>query len=171
LLEEWTPYKVRPSLDEAPDRWETGSKNREALAGLTACIDYIASLAGSGGDRRDDLKRSRQAVVEHERELTVAFLEGVTKIAGLHLYGIGDIERSGERTPTFAVGSERRPPRELATALGEEGIFVWDGNYYALGVMESLGLEDSGGAVRIGFCHYHSLAEVERVIDALTRLA
>lgn len=171
LLEEWAPYKVRPSHDEAPDRWETGTKNHEALAGLVACVDYIASLAGEGSDRRTDLKLSMDAVFAHERSLARAFLEGTSKIDSLELYGIGDVERVDERTPTFAVRLPNRSPSEVAAQLGEEGIFVWDGNYYAIELMESLGLEDSGGAVRIGFCHYHSQAEVERVVDALARLA
>jgi cysteine desulfurase family protein (TIGR01976 family) len=170
LLHEWTPYKVRPSKNEAPHRWETGTKNHEALAGLVACVDYIASIAGTGSDRRDDLKRSMHAVFTHERELARAFLEGTSKIEGLQLYGIGDIDRVDERTPTFALRVPDRSPAEVAAALGEEGIFVWDGNYYAIELMESLDLEDSGGAVRIGFCHYHSLDEVERVVNALARL-
>ena len=172
LLEEWAPYKVRPSSNASPDRWETGTKNHEALAGFVACVDYIAGLAGGSAEgRRASIVSSMEAVRDHERELSRAFLEGTSKIEGLELYGIGDVERVQERTPTFAVRLPGRSPAEVATALGDQGIFVWDGNYYAIEVMETLGLEDSGGAVRIGFCHYHSLDEVERVVDALAKLA
>ena len=73
----------------------------------------------------------------------------------------------GTRTPTFSLRIEGHPPRVIAERLDEEGIFVWDGNYYALAVMQRLGLEESGGAIRVGFCHYHSNEDVERVVAAL----
>jgi selenocysteine lyase/cysteine desulfurase len=83
------------------------------------------------------------------------------------LYGIGDEARVGERTPTFAIRLDGESPRDTATRLGKAGIFVWDGDYYAQTIMERLGLATSGGAVRIGFCHYNTADEVDRVVDEL----
>ena len=92
-------------------------------------------------------------------------------IAEVRLYGIGDPGRVDERTPTFAVRVGDRHPSETAKLLGERGIFVWDGNYYAVELMERLGLEGTGGAVRIGFCHYNDADEVDRVLAELASLS
>jgi len=108
-----------------------------------------------------------QAVEAHERTITERFLGELPSVPGARLFGIADPARAGERTPTFALRLGDQHPRESAEALAREGIFVWDGNYYALEIMERLGLEATGGAVRIGFCHYHTLDEVDRVLDAL----
>jgi cysteine desulfurase family protein (TIGR01976 family) len=170
LLEQWRPYKVRPAPDAIPDRWETGTQSHESLAGLVAAVDYLAGL-GAGGDRRAALAAGMDAIWAHERVLAERFLAGAAALGGLSLFGIADPARADERTPTFALRLDGRTPREVAEALGDEGIFVWDGNYYALSIMERLELEDSGGAVRVGFCHYHTLDEVDRVLDALARLA
>jgi selenocysteine lyase/cysteine desulfurase len=111
------------------------------------------------------------AIGAHERELARRFLDGIERIDGISLFGITDPDRLDERTPTFAVRVGDRHPRETAAALAEQGIFVWDGHYYAIELIERLGLLESGGAVRIGFCHYHSVDEVDRVLQALLDLA
>jgi cysteine desulfurase family protein (TIGR01976 family) len=167
LLKELRPYKVRPSPDEIPDRWESGTKSHEALAGLIACIDYIASVADADGDPRARIVAAMEAIAEHETGLSLSFLEAIAETDGPTLYGISETKRIGERSPTFALRIEGLSPRTVARRLNEEGIFVWDGNYYALAVMERLGLEETGGALRVGFCHYHSKDEVKRVVDAL----
>jgi cysteine desulfurase family protein (TIGR01976 family) len=166
LLEGIRPYKVRSAPNE-PAGWETGTRSHEALAGLTACVDYIASLTDDEGPRRRRVTAALQAIADHEASLTRLFIEGVEQRDGVMLYGINDAAKIHERTSTFAIRIDREAPLASATRLGEEGIFVWDGNYYAVTVMERLGLEDSGGAVRIGFCHYHTADEVDRVLDAL----
>jgi cysteine desulfurase family protein (TIGR01976 family) len=165
-LDRLRPYKVRPASDRAPDRWETGTKNHEALAGLVACVDYIASLGegGSDAERRAAIVSSFGTVQGHERELSERFLTGIEGVEGVTLYGVTGAEG---RTPTFAVRRAGETPRETARRLGDSGVFVWDGNYYAIEVMEALGLESTGGAVRIGFCHYNTIEEVDRVVGLL----
>ena len=170
LLEKWRPYKVAPAHDGAPDRWEIGTKNHEALAGLVATVDYIAGL-GDGSDRRARVASGMDAVRGAEVQLSRAFLDGLSSVPGVRLFGIADSARCDERTPTFAIRLGDRHPRDVSAALGARGIFTWDGNYYALALMERLGLERSGGAVRIGFCHYNTVDEVDRVIAELARLA
>ncbi len=170
LLEGWVPYKLVPAPDEAPERWETGTQNHEGLAGLTAAIDYLASLGGADGPRRDRLSATYDAIAEHERDLAARFLDGVIALPHVRLWGIADRDRIGERTPTFALRLGTRHPAETAKALAARGIFVWDGDYYAREVMTRLGLLDTGGAVRIGFCHYHTEDEVDRVLEALADL-
>jgi cysteine desulfurase family protein (TIGR01976 family) len=165
------PYKVRPASDELPDAFETGTQNHEGFAGWIAAVDYLASLGG-GTDRRSALAAAfAEAIVPWEADLSRRFLVGLRAVPGVRLYGIADPDRVGERTPTFAVRVHDRPPAETAKALAERGVFVWDGNYYALELMERLGLEDGGGAVRIGFTHYNTPEEVDRVLEELSALA
>lgn len=169
LLQELRPYKVRPAPKEPPDRWETGTQSHEALAGLTAAIGYLRELVD--GEGRPGVVAAMEAIAEHEAGLSRRFLEGLAGIEGVRLYGIADPDRARERTPTFAVRVGEQHPRATAQALARRGVFVWDGNYYALAVMERLGLEGSGGAVRIGFCHYHTEDEVDRVLEELAAVA
>jgi cysteine desulfurase family protein (TIGR01976 family) len=168
LLERWTPYKLVPAPDEAPERWETGTQNHEGLAGLTAAVDYIASLAGEAGtSRRDRLRAAYAAIAEHERTLAGRFLGAIGDIPGLRLWGIADRDRLDERTPTFAIRVGDEHPAATAERLAAHGVFVWDGDYYAREIMTRLGLFATGGAVRVGFCHYHSEEDVDRVLEAL----
>jgi cysteine desulfurase family protein (TIGR01976 family) len=168
-------YKVRPAHDEHPDRWENGTKNHEGLAGFTAAIDYIAGLAAPPGSnepsgRRGRVLASMHAVERFEAELATRFIEGLERIGNARLYGLaaGQVDA---RTPTFAVTMANHQPRAVAARLGDRGVFVWDGNYYALAAMERLGLEPHGGAVRVGFCHYNTAEEVDRVLEELDRVA
>ncbi|MGH2641663.1 MAG: cysteine desulfurase-like protein [Actinomycetota bacterium] len=171
LLESWTPYKVIPAPDEAPDRWETGTQNHEGLAGLTAAVDYLAGLASDTGvARRERIAASFQAIAAHERMLADRFLEGIASLHSVQLWGIRDRARLDERTPTFAIRVGNEPPAETAKELAVRGICVWDGDYYAREIMIRLGLFETGGAVRVGFCHYHTVDEVDRVVEALAEL-
>ena len=94
-------------------------------------------------------------------------MRGLATVAGLRLWGIDDIARVAERTPTFGLTSDRRTPREMAEALGRTGIFAWNGHFYAQALVERLGLADSGGLLRVGFVHYNTAAEVDRTLEAL----
>ncbi len=167
LLDSWHPYKVRPSDDISPWRWETGTANHEGIAGVGACVDYIANLVPGRGDRRARIVNSMEVAHEHQQRLTTHFLKGLSGIEGIALYGPDD----NERTSTFALRLRDQHPEDSATRLAERGIFVWSGNYYALAVMEALDLEDSGGAVRIGFCHYNTIEEVDYVLGALETIS
>lgn len=167
LLQSLTPYKLVPASDEVPERWETGTQNHEGLAGLMAAVDYLAALGTSTGSRRDRLASAYESIQEHERGLAQRFLDGLGSIPFVRLFGIGDTDRTIERTPTFAIRVADESPAQTAKRLAERGIFVWDGDYYAREVMARLGLLDTGGAVRVGFCHYHSMDEVDRVLEAL----
>jgi cysteine desulfurase family protein (TIGR01976 family) len=165
-----TPYKVRANTNAVPQRWEWGTLNHECIAGITACVEYIAALGRRSeevSDRRQAIQAAYRAIQNHERTLTRRMLRGLSEIPGLHLYGISDPDRVASRCPTFAVRMEGHTPLELATRLGERGIFTWDGNYYALNLTERLGVEKDGGFLRIGFVHYNSKDEVDRVLGAL----
>jgi selenocysteine lyase/cysteine desulfurase len=168
------PYKLRANTNAVPQRWEWGTLNHELLAGVTACVDYLADLgrrysAGqhSAMSRREDILSAYRAIHAHERDLMGRMLRGLSDITGLRLYGISDAARLEQRCPTFAVRIPGHTPLELATELGQRGIFTWDGNYYALNLTERLGVEQDGGFLRIGFVHYNTEEEVDRVLEAL----
>lgn len=171
LLEELPAFKVRPSPPEPPEKWETGTQSFESIAGVAAAIDYLASLGPGDGSLRERLAGAMGRVKAYEMGLSARFLQGAAAIPGLRVYGITDVERLDERTPTFAVSLEGYSAGEVAAALGRQGIFVWSGHYYAVAVMERLGLLEQGGLVRIGFVHYNTPAEVDAVLTALRNLA
>ncbi|WP_420641568.1 cysteine desulfurase-like protein [Candidatus Leptofilum sp.] len=170
LLDALTAYKVRPAPAKPAGKWETGTQSFESLAGVTAAVDYVASIAGEGGTRREQLVQAMQQIKTYEMALSQRFLLGATQVADLRVFGITDMERLTERTPTFAVSIDGMTAESVATRLGEQGIFVWHGHYYAVAVMARLGLLDEGGLVRIGFVHYNTFDEVDRVLEALAQL-
>jgi cysteine desulfurase family protein (TIGR01976 family) len=170
LLDSLMAYKVRPAPAKPAGKWETGTQSFESLAGVTAAVDYLAAIGGEVGSRRERLVQAMGRIKPYEMSLSQRFLLGATQVAGLRVYGITDVERLGERTPTFAVSLAGMSAETVATRLGEQGIFVWHGHYYAVAVMERLGLLDQGGLVRIGFVHYNTTAEVDRVLAALAGL-
>ena len=171
VLSSLRPYKVRPAEDALPFAFETGTQNHEGFAGWIAAVGYLASL-GAGSTRREAVADAfGRAIVPWEADLSRRFLDGLSSIPRVRLFGIAETGRVGERTPTFAIRVGHQHPAETAKALAERGVYVWDGNYYALEIMERLGLEDSGGAVRVGFCHYNTPAEVDRVLDELESIA
>jgi len=167
VLDELDAYKLRPAPNKPPGKWETGTQSFESLAGVAAAIDYIASL-GAGETLRDRLVSSMTAIGEYERALSARFLDGIREMSGVTLYGSPTADG---RTPTFAIGFEGARPAQVASDLGDQGIFVWSGDYYAVEVMRRLGVADEGGLVRIGFVHYNTVSEVDRVLNALAELA
>jgi cysteine desulfurase family protein (TIGR01976 family) len=177
LLAGLRPYKVRPAPEQGGQRWEAGTLAHEALAGFVASVDYLAWLGrsfgggpGSAPDLRGAVSAAFRAARRHESALSERFLRGVARIGGLRLYGIADPSRVAERTPTFALRLGEQDPAKTAAALAAAGVFAWDGDYYAMEVMHRLGLDRTGGAVRVGFCHYNTAEEVDRVVDTLAGL-
>jgi len=185
-LKRFRPYKVRPNTNAIPNCWEWGTLNHECIAGIEACVDYIADLgrrtAECGGGRlsrrssearqvssarRAAIEGAYAAIHEHERTLLEKMMNGLKAIPSLKIYGITDPARFSDRCTTFAVRIEGNTPLELATKLGDRGFFTWDGNYYALNLTEHLDVERSGGFLRIGLVHYNTADEVDRLLAAL----
>jgi cysteine desulfurase family protein (TIGR01976 family) len=186
-LEKFPAYKVRPASNSIPDRWETGTQNHEGIAGLVGVIEYLAmigreqsklyseiskakSRTGSYHGRQLELKIAMQSMMDYERGLSAQLLVGLREIKGLQVYGITDTKQLTWRVPTIACTIEGHSPRELAKHLASQGIFAWDGNYYALGIMERLDLESKGGALRLGMAHYNTINEIDRVLDCLEQI-
>jgi cysteine desulfurase family protein (TIGR01976 family) len=178
------PYKVRPLTEAIPFRWEQGTLNHECIAGITECVEYIADLGrqasgsqasknagGSMIDRRAAIEAAYKVIHEHEHALMERAMSGLRKIPGLKIYGINDPARFNERCGTISLRIENHTPLELATKLGERGIFTWDGSYYALNLSEHLDVEKTGGFLRIGIVHYNTAEEIDRLVAALREIA
>ncbi|MBK8420934.1 cysteine desulfurase-like protein [Candidatus Villigracilis saccharophilus] len=184
LLEKLFAYKVRPATNKLPGKFETGTQNHEGIAGVLGAIEYfewvgrefggeyIEGLSGEGYQgRRLELKKGMTAIRAYEFELGRALLSALEAVPGLRLYGLADVRRLDDRVATFSFRLKDMHPRLVAEKLAEEGIYVWDGNYYALNVSERLGVEDQGGMVRVGAAHYNTLEEVERLKEALIKIS
>ena len=183
LLDELTAYKVRPASDEPPGKFETGTGNFECIAGILGALEYLewvgetfgrhhsAEYSGKYQGRTLVLKQAMRAIRSYEAELSGALLDVLEETPGVSIYGLTDRQRLGERVPTAAINLQGWHPRRVAEELDKAGIYVWDGNYYALNVTERLGVEQSGGMVRIGPVHYNTVDEVERFGEALRRIA
>ncbi len=183
LLEALPAYRVRPAPSLPPGKFETGTGNFEGLAGVLGALDYLTWVGETfGGEhaeryrpafggRRLLLKQAMSAIRAHEIEMGGALLAELSSIAGLTIYGLSDPHRLDQRAPTVSFTLVGREPRAVAEALGREGIYAWDGNYYALAVTERLGLEGAGGMVRVGLAHYNTSEEIERLGTALRRIA
>jgi cysteine desulfurase family protein (TIGR01976 family) len=169
LLERFHPYKLPPASNQAPERWETGTQNHEGIAGIAAAVDWIASLAGEGaGTRREALRRSFEALHEHESSLFRTLEDGLRALPRVRFHGAA---RGRPRTPTAAFTVEGVSPDEVARRLGREGVFVWNGDFYATTVCDTLGLSDCGGLVRAGIAPYTTEDDVRRLVDGVGRMA
>jgi cysteine desulfurase family protein (TIGR01976 family) len=174
LLEELEAYKLRPAPDSLPGKWMTGTQNHEGIAGTLAAVDYLADLGRALAEdaqrpRREALAVAYEAIGQHERQLATRLLDGLRSIPGVTVWGINDPDRLSERFPTVSITHDRRSPAELAQWLGQRGVFVWHGNYYALPLTEALGLEPDG-MVRIGLLHYNTRDEVDYLLQLLAQL-
>lgn len=161
LLERLRPDKLLPSSDVVPDRFELGTPSFAALAGVSAAVDWISGH-GAGGTRRDRVLSAMHAIAAYEEKLFARLLDGLAARPDVHLVGA-----PARRTPTVAFTVDGRSPLQVSAELGNHGIAVWAGNYYAVELMTALGLEDRGGAVRAGVACYTTAAEVDRLLNAL----
>ncbi len=179
VLDRLPAFKVRP----AHDRFETGTPSYESIAGTLAATDYLRDIGRTYGDvagapgaehateRRRELVAAMVAIADYERELVTRFIAGLGAITGVTVLGITDPTQFTSRVPTVSVTIDGVHPRAAAEALGRVGIYAWDGDFYATGLIERLGYAEGGGVVRLGLVHYNTAAEVDRTIEAVERIA
>ena len=172
-LRQLSPHKVRPAKDSLPYRWETGTQNHEGMAGIAAAVSHLQEIGmrsdpAGAGTQRAAIVTGMNAIHRYENSLSTHLLHGLAQIPDLRIYGLTDTARLDERVPTFAFTWPRLSPRATAEYLGDHGICCWSGNYYALRLMERLGLEAQGGAVRIGLAHYNTREEIDRLLNLLS---
>jgi cysteine desulfurase family protein (TIGR01976 family) len=183
LLDRLTAYKVRPAPQDPPGKFETGTGNFEGMCGVLGALEYIEWVGETYGDehveryaseytgQRLKFKLGMSAIRSYEFALSQALLDILEETSGVTVYGITDRKRLEDRVPTCAFTLKGKTPRQVAEELDEANIFVWNGNYYALEVTKRLGLEDSGGMVRVGPVHYNTLEEIRKFGEVLGRIA
>lgn len=176
LLASLPAYKVRPAPDDLPGKWMTGTQNHECIAGVLAAINYLAALGRSGANGRGGSMSRREALVTalaqiaaYERPLAERLQAGLDRLPQFKSWGITDPARFGERVATFSITHRSVPPSDVARRLDEAGIYVWNGNFYALPLTETLGVEPAG-LVRIGLLHYNTSEEVDYLLRVLATI-
>lgn len=173
LLASLGPYKVRPAHDDPPESFETGTQSHEGLAGVSAAVDYLASLGGAdtSAGRRARLRTAMDAIRDYEAALGAHLIDGLARVPGVRIHGITDPERFAWRAPTIAFTLRGVAPEALARALGERGVYAWHGHNYALEPLRALGLLESGGVLRVGLVHYNTHEEIDRFLSILREFA
>ena len=172
VLDSLPAFKVRP----AHDRFETGTAAFESIAGTLAATDYLRDIGRrfgqpADGSRRSELVAGMTAILDYEQKLAGRLLDGLEAIRGVAIHGIVDPGRAAERVPTVSISIDGVHPRVAAEQMGRDGIFVWDGDFYATGLIERLGKAADGGVLRLGLVHYNTASEVDRALEAVERLA
>lgn len=181
LLAELPVYQVRPAKNIPPYRWETGTQSHETIVATAAALDYLAGIGHDYGNgyhthfanfsgRRLDFKVGMAVLADYERELAIHLINMLQSLPGVEIKGITDVQRFDERVPTVAMTLQGYTPRQITEHLAARDIYTWDGNYYALKLMERLGKQDTGGMVRIGLAHYNTHEEIDRLESALREL-
>ncbi len=173
LLESLPAYRVRPAPQATPEKWETGTKSFETLAGTTAAVRYLSGLGIRFGQteqlpERAAIRAGMSIVAEYEQHLARYLIDGLKAIPGITVRGITDPARMAERVPTVAFALDGHSPRAVAEYLGNQAIYVWSGNYYAQEIMQALDYPE--GMVRVGLAHYNTRSEVERLLNVLGSL-
>jgi selenocysteine lyase/cysteine desulfurase len=157
---------LRTAGQAAPDSIETGTPNFAAFAGVTAAIDFLESN-GSGQSKRERLVRAMEMIHEHERDLFIKLYRGLEAIEGIQLWGLPpDII---DRAPTLSFTVLNEKPKHFCSYLGENGVFAWNGHFYALRTVEVLGLRAKEGVVRMGISAYTSSEEIDQVLEIVKK--
>jgi cysteine desulfurase family protein (TIGR01976 family) len=176
LLQRLPKYKVRPAHDD----FETGTPNLEAIAGTGAAVDYLEALGRRSGEpaagvevaRRQVLIEAMRVIRAYELDLLERLIDGLAAIRGVRIWGIADPARfAAERAPTVSITIAGASARRAAQHLASQGIFAWDGDFYARALVERLGLHQSGGLLRLGIVHYNTAAEIDRTLEAVEAIA
>jgi cysteine desulfurase family protein (TIGR01976 family) len=152
----------------APYRIETGTLNHAAIAGVRAAIEYLARW-GRGLNLRERILDAMAGISAYEHSLAAYFYGAAAALPGVHVWGPDFSTRS--RAPTVSITLDSRTPAEAASALGERGICVWDGNFYAARAVEILGLAERGGLLRTGVSLYSTQEELDRLLEELAAIA
>ena len=178
MLEKLEAYKVRPADNTSPGKFETGTQLHEGQAGTLGVLEYLEWLGETMGaeynanfpefsGRRKKLHAAMLAIQNYEQTLSSKLIEGLQNLAGVDVKGISEGKDLARRVPTVSFTVEKQNPEEISNKLAAENIFVWHGHNYALEAIRLMGLEESGGVVRIGPVHYNTLEEIDHTLEVL----
>jgi selenocysteine lyase/cysteine desulfurase len=164
LLNRIVTDRLRTNEQAAPYCIETGTLNHAAIAGLSATIDFIASL-GDGNTLREKLVSAYQNIGMREHKLALQLYEGLKKIPGINI--IGQDFTSDHRAPTISFATENRTPVQVCAHLAKKNICAWDGHFYAVRAIEVLGLLERGGVTRLGVSLYNTPEEIDVTLEEI----
>ena len=170
LLKETFGYKVRPAGDDLPHKFETGTLSHEGMAGCLAAVEYLEQFA-DGGNRVGRIKSAWNTFAAYEHKITLRLIDGLKGFKGLKIHGITSANAMHRRVPTVSFTLDGHHPAALAKGFARDNIFVWSGHNYAIEPITRMGLMDKGGVLRVGLAHYNTQAEVDSLLDSLTRIA
>jgi selenocysteine lyase/cysteine desulfurase len=166
LAESLMPYKVTPAPTFGPDKFETGSQNHEAIAGLAGTIDSLAHLAGGTGG--EGARSAIGRLTAGQRQLADWIESELRDLPKVRLYRADGA--SGERAPTIAFRVAGRPPAECAELLRQRGLFITHGDVYATRLAERLGVAAEGGWARLGIAGYNLADEAAALVEGIASL-
>ena len=173
VLEQLEPYRVRPAPADIPDCFETGTQSHEGFAGIKAAIDYFdwigTSMAGAGSGR-DALNAAMSMLFDYEKSLASHLINGLGDLDGVTVQGITAVDAMHRRVPTVSFTHATAAPAHIAESLAKLNIFVWNGHNYAVEAAKTLGIYDSGGAVRVGPVHYNTREELDELLAAMPKI-
>lgn len=162
--------RVRPAAPTAPENIETGTLNHAALAGVSAAVQFIASLSGDSSlGLTEQLHVAMANIYTYEHRLAATLSRGLLTIPEITVWG--PAVTSEDRTPTLSFTVHNRPSGEVACALGQRGVLAWDGDFYAMTLVDQLGLRERGGLIRLGLAPYNTMDEIERTIAIIREVA
>ncbi len=178
MLEKLEAYKVRPADNFAPGKFETGTQLHEGQAGTLGVLEYLEQIGKTMGaefqeqfpefsGRRKYLHAAMLAIQDYEQTLSLRLIEGLQNLSGVDVKGISAKKALSRRVPTISFTVKNQDPEEITRKLAAENIFVWHGHNYALEAVRLMGLEESGGVVRIGPVHYNTLEEIDHTLEVL----
>ncbi len=181
VLEQLEPYKVRPAPAELPWCFETGTQSHEGMAGVAATVDYFALIGqtmateqlkswSQFSGQRQQVHAAMDLLFDYEKTLTSRLIDGLTGIEGISVQGIATQDAMDRRVPTVSFTHDTVGPAIIAEALAKRNIFVWSGHNYAVEVAKTLGIDKTGGVVRVGPVHYNSIAEIDELLEVLPAL-
>jgi cysteine desulfurase family protein (TIGR01976 family) len=178
LLGKLPAYKVRPADEDPPGKFETGTQCHEGQAGTLGALEYFSMIGKTMGqefhrqfsalpERSIYLHAALAAIRKYEKELSAHLINGLQSIKGIKIHGITDFSKFDQRVPTVSFVKNGHHPADIARRLAEENVFVWDGDYYAVEVINHLGLQEKGGMLRVGPVHYNTIEEVDSFLNLL----
>ncbi|MEE3254867.1 MAG: aminotransferase class V-fold PLP-dependent enzyme, partial [Chloroflexota bacterium] len=179
LLDRLPPYKVRPAENHPPHKFETGTQSHEGQAGTLGALEHIEWIGRQFGHKHASqfpkmtnsclhMHCGMAAIKTYEQKLSAHLIEGLQQISEVRIYGITNTQQLDERVPTVSFTVKGYEPSHIAQIMGDKNIFVWDGHNYAIETMSQLGLEKTGGMIRVGPAHYNTIEELDQLLEVLT---
>ncbi|MCB0268639.1 MAG: cysteine desulfurase-like protein [Calditrichaeota bacterium] len=178
ILDHLKSYQVRPAKDKLPGKFENGTQSHEGMAGVLGALEYLGEVGEMFGDpfsanfpnfsgQQLGLHTAMAAIQSYEQTLSNYLIRGLQQISGVKVHGVTDRNELQHRVPTVTFTKENVHPNDIAKQLAAENTFVWSGHFYAVEVIDFLGLAESGGLLRVGAAHYNTADEIDKLLNVV----